>query len=54
MEQSRPEPSGQVGCAIDGRAREVELPKSFGAQNIMGSRSLTLSFILLDFGFPLI
>lgn len=47
MEQSQPELSKQVACAVNGRSREVKLPRSFGAQNT-SPRNLTLSFVLLD------
>lgn len=50
------EPTRQATCAVDGRTREMELPKSPGAQKIM-RKFQTLDnelFTLWDFAFVLI
>lgn len=47
MEQSQPELSSQVPCAVNSRAREMKLPRSFSSQNTSPG-NLILSFILLD------
>lgn len=54
MKCGYPEPRRQAVYATEGGAREVGLPKPFGARKIISLRDTTWSFTLLDFGFTLI